>query len=326
MPMRKPLLRLTFRQLQVFEAVCEARSYSRAADIMALTQPAVSLQVRQLEEVVGAPLFSYLNRTLYLTEAGEALRQTGRDLFARLGSLDMQLSDLRGALHGQLRLGVESSAQYLAPHLFSQFRRSLPQVDLALTVGNHTRVLRRLTENREDVALMSGVPSGADLEFLPLLDNAIVAVARPGHTLAGRKGLSLRELTAYPLLVREPGSGTRQACEDYLKQKRAHFAEQLEIGAFEAQREAVRAGLGLALLPRQAIRSDLVAGSLVELDVAELPLRRSWCVVHPRGKPLSPVAQAFVDYLRSQRSLINALGIALEPAATVAPDARPAVD
>ena len=326
MPMRKPLMRLTFRQLQVFEAVCEARSYSRAADIMALTQPAVSLQVRQLEEVVGAPLFNYVNRTLYLTEAGEALRQTGRDLFARLGSLDMQLSDLRGALHGQLRLGVESSAQYLAPHLFSQFRNSHPQVDLALTVGNHARVLRRLTENREDVALMSGVPSGSDLDFLPLLDNAIVAVARPGHALAGRHDLSLRDLTAYPLLVREVGSGTRQACEDYLKQKRAHFAEQLEIGAFEAQREAVRAGLGLALLPRQAIRSDLAAGSLVELDVADLPLRRSWCVVQVRGKPLSPVAQAFVDYLRGQRSLINALGIALEPAAGAGPGARPAAD
>ena len=161
--MRKPLMRITLRQLQVFEAVCETRSYSRAADVMALTQPAVSLQIRQLEELLGQPLFEYSGRTLYLTEAADALLRAGQDIFGRLNSLDMQLSNLLGSLHGQLRLGVETSAQYLTPHLFAAFKQQHPEVSVHLCVGNHDHMLRRLSENRDEIMIMSLVPSDRDL-------------------------------------------------------------------------------------------------------------------------------------------------------------------
>ncbi|KFX70960.1 LysR family transcriptional regulator [Pseudomonas taeanensis MS-3] len=305
--MRKSLMRMTLRQLQVFRSVCEQRSYSRAAEEMSLTQPAVSLQIRQLEELVGQPLFDYVGKKLYLTDAAEALQRAGADIFGRLESLDMQLADLQGSLQGQLSLAVESSAQYFIPHLFAAFRREYPEVSLQLVVVNHAQAIKRLSANRDDLLIMSQVPADMALEFLPFLNNPIIAVAPQAHPLCAREPLSLQELTSWPLLVRETGSGTRKACEEYCHQKRAHFAQTLEVGSLEGQREGVLAGLGLALLPRHAVRRELQEGLLRELPVSELPLLRSWCVVHPRGKHLSPVAQAFFNFVRNQRSQINAL-------------------
>lgn len=317
--MRKGLMRMTLRQLQVFNAVCVCRSYSRAAEQMALTQPAVSLQIRQLEELLGQPLFEYVGRTLYLTEAAEALRRASGDIFDRLESLDMQLSDLLGSLQGQLSLAVESSAKYVAPHLFAAFREQHPEVGLQLTVANRAQVLRRLTDNRDDLVIMSMVPSEPALDFLPFLNNPIVAVAAPEHPLCAADRLALQALEGYPLLVRENGSGTRKACEEFFAQRRAHFAQTVEVASFEAQKEAVRAGLGLALLPRHAVSLELAVGALHELPVEELPLYRSWCVVNLRGKRLSPVAQAFVAFIRDQRPRISALAARFEGSTPVPP-------
>jgi len=274
---------------------------------VALTQPAVSLQIRQLEELLGQPLFEYTGKKLYLTEAAEALKRTSEDIFGRLESLDMQLSTLQGSLQGQLKLAVESSAKYFAPHLFAMFRESHPEVSLQLVVVDHTQALQRLSANRDDLLLISQVPTDMDLEFLPFLDNAIIAVAPADHPLCQRSHLQLQDLTAWPLLIREPGSGTRRATERYCDQKRAHFPLTMELGSLEAQREGVLAGLGLALLPRHAVLRELERGALRELPVAELPLMRSWCLVHPRGKYLSPVAQTFFAFARSERQRINAL-------------------
>ena len=305
--MRKSLMRMTLRQLQVFGAVCESRSYSRAAEEMALTQPAVSLQIRQLEELVGQPLFEYVGKKLYLTEAAEALKRASSDIFARLDSLDMQLTDLQGSLQGQLNLAVESSAKYFVPHLFAAFRRQHPDVSLQLSVVNRAQVIKRLSDNRDDLVIMSLMPSEVALEFLPFLNNPIVAVAPPEHPLCQASRLSLQDLAAYPLLVREPGSGTRKACEEYFQQKRAHFAQTVQIASLDALREAVIAGLGVALLPRHAVTLELTHGLLRELPVDELPLYRSWCVAHARGKRLSPVAQSFFAFIRDQRAQVSAL-------------------
>lgn len=305
--MRKSLMRMTLRQIQVFRSVCQQRSYSRAAEEMSLTQPAVSLQIRQLEELIGQPLFDYVGKKLYLTDAAEALRKASDDIFARLESLDMQLTNLQGSLQGQLSLAVESSAKYFVPHLFAAFRRDFPEVSLQLVVVNHQQAIKRLSTNRDDLLIMSQVPTDMALEFLPFLNNPIIAVAPPDHPLCKGKKLSLEDLTKWPLLIREQGSGTRKACEEYYNQKRAHFAHTLEVGSMEGQREGVLAGLGIAMLPRHAVLRELACGALKELPVTELPLVRSWCVVHPRGKYLSPVAQAFFGFVRGQRSQISLL-------------------
>lgn len=305
--MRKSLMRMTLRQLRIFNEVCDLRSYSRAAEEMSLTQPAISLQIRQLEELVGQPLFEYVGKKLYLTEAAEALRGASRDIFGRLENFDMQLSDMQGSLQGQLKLAIESSAKYFVPHLFAAFRRQYPEVMLSLTVVNRAQVIRRLSDNRDDLVVMSMVPQDMGLEFLPFLNNPIVAVAPSDHPLAAAPRLTLKDLEAYTLVVREQGSGTRRACEEYLKEKRVHFAQTLEVSSAEAQRECVVAGLGVALLTRHALALEIATGTLRELPVAELPLYRSWCVAHAREKRLSPVAHAFLAFIRNERAQISEL-------------------
>ena len=305
--MRKSLMRITFRQLQVFNEVCDLRSYSRAAEEMSLTQPAVSLQIRQLEELVGQPLFDYVGKKLYMTEAAEALQRASRDIFDRLENLDMQLSDLLGSLQGQLKLAVESSAKYFVPHLFAAFKRLHPEVNLQLTVVNRAQAVRRLSDNRDDLVIMSMVPLDMGLEFLPFLNNPIIAVAPPDHPLSQRESLQLQELEPFTLLMREQGSGTRRACEEYFKDKRVHFKQTLEVASTDAQRECAVAGLGVALLTRHAVSLELATGLLRELPVEELPLYRSWCVVQAKAKRLSPVAHAFVGFIRSERQQISAL-------------------
>jgi len=306
--MRKSLMRITLRQLQVFAAVCDNRSYSRAAEEMALSQPAVSLQIRQLESLIGQPLFDYIGKKLYLTSAAETLKRASADIFQRLENLDMQLSDLQGSLQGQLNLAVESSAKYFVPHLFAAFKRQHPEVSLHLTVVNRAQLIKRLSDNRDDLVIMSLLPPDMALEFLPFLNNPIVALAPPEHPLCSAAQLTLKDLEAYPLLIREAGSGTRKACEEYFQQKRAHFAQTQEVASLDALKECVIAGLGLALLPRHAVSLELASGLLRELPVEELPLYRSWCLVHARGKRLSPVAQAFQAFIRAERAQISALG------------------
>ncbi|MBA1241506.1 LysR family transcriptional regulator [Pseudomonas japonica] len=305
--MRKSLMRITLRQLRVFNEVCDLRSFSRAAEEMSLTQPAVSLQIRQLEEVIGQPLFDYVGKKLYLTEAAEALQGASRDIFGRLESFDMQLSDLQGSLQGQLKLAVESSAKYFLPHLFAAFKRKHPEVSLVLSVVNRAQALRRLSDNRDDLLIMSMVPQDMDLEFLPFLTNDIIAVAPVGHPLAQERELRLQALEPWPLLIREAGSGTRMACEVFLKEKRVHFGQTLEVGSAEAQKEAVVAGLGVALLSRHAVIGELRSGALRELAVAELPLRRSWCLVRAKARRPSPVAAAFLAFIREERAQLSSL-------------------
>jgi DNA-binding transcriptional LysR family regulator len=298
---------MTLRQLRIFNEVCDLRSYSRAAEEMSLTQPAVSLQIRQLEELVGQPLFEYVGKKLYLTEAAEALQKASRDIFGRLENLDMQLSDMQGSLQGQLKLAIESSCKYFMPHLFAAFKQRYPEVMLNLTVVNRAQVIKRLSDNRDDLVVMTMVPQDMGLEFLPFLNNPIVAVARADHPLSAMEQLSLKDLEPYSLVIREPGSGTRKACEEYFKDKRVHFAQTMEVSSAEAQRECVVAGLGIAVLTRHALSLELATGTLKELPVTELPLYRSWCVVQGQAKRLSPVAHAFLAFIRSERTQISQL-------------------
>jgi DNA-binding transcriptional LysR family regulator len=298
---------MTLRQLQVFQAVCRNQSFSRAAEEMTLTQSAVSQQVRQLEEQVGQPLFEYVGRKLYLTEAATSLLSASEDIFARLESLDMSLSTLQGSLRGELRLAVVSSIQYLTPHLLAAFRQRYPDVTFRLEVASRGQVIQRLRDNMDDVVLMGLVPVDRALEFFPFLDNPIIAVANPRHPLAGRPRLALVEMEQAAVLQREPGSGTRKASDDFMQEKRIHLQEQMQMGSCESQIQGAVVGLGLALVSAHAAAPFLRNGELVRLDFTELPLFRSWCAVHARGKRLSPVAQAFLDHLRTERAQIRML-------------------
>ncbi len=312
--MRKTLLRMTLRQLQVFRAVCSCHSFSRAAEEMALTQSAVSQQIRQLEEQVDQPLFEYVGRKLYLTEAATSLLAASEDIFARLESLDMSLSNLQGSLQGELRLAVVSSIQYLTPHLLAAFRERYPDVSFRLEIATRGQVIQRLRDNLDDVVLMGLVPEDRALEFFPFLNNPIIAVASPQHSLAGRSALTLAEIENATVLQREPGSGTRKASDDFLQEKRVHLQQSMQLGSSESLIQGAIAGLGIAMVSGHAASPFIRSGDLVRLDFTELPLLRSWCAVHARGKRLSPVAQAFLEFLRSERAKIRTLAERFETA------------
>lgn len=291
------LNRLTLRQIQVFLAVARLNGYSKAAEELALTQPAVSAQIRQLEELIGEPVFDYLGKQLYLTPVGAALQRAGRDLLQRLVSLEMELAELRGVMQGALAIAVESSAQYFMPATLATFCAQHPAVTVALEVINHSDALRRLSENLDDLVVMGQVPADRALTFIPFRDNELVAVAAPAHPLCGERDIPLLRFAEETLLTREPGSGTRKAFDSYCQQQSVLFPHRQQLGSLEAVKRGVSAGLGVAVLPFEACAAELHNGDLLELAVLGLPLRRSWCAVYPRGKNLTPVAEAFLKHL-----------------------------
>lgn len=291
------LNRLTLRQIQVFLAVARLSSYSKAAEELALTQPAVSAQIRQLEEVIGEPVFDYLGKQLYLTPIGAAVQRAGRDLLQRLIGLEMELAELRGVMEGTLAIAVESSAQYFMPAAIAAFCAEHSSVQIALDVINHSEALRRLRENIDDLVVMGQVPHDRALTFVPFRDNELIAVSSAQHRLARQRDIPLLQLAEEVLLVREPGSGTRKAFEAYCQQQSVLFSKMQQLGSLEAVKQGVSAGIGVAVLPREACQRAIQTGELIELDVRGLPLRRSWCAVYPRGKNLTPVAAAFLSHL-----------------------------
>jgi DNA-binding transcriptional LysR family regulator len=291
------LNRLTLRQIQVFLTVARLSSYSKAAEELALTQPAVSAQIRQLEDVLGERVFDYLGKQLYLTPEGAALQRAGRDVMQRLVALEMEIAELRGVMQGTLTLAIESSAQHFMPVELAAFCAEHPAVTIALEVVNHSAALHRLRENFDDLVVMGQVPTDRALSFIPFRDNELVAVAAATHRFATAGEITLLQLAEEMLLVREAGSGTRKAFESYCLQQSVLFPRRQQLGSLEAIKQGVRAGLGVAVLPREVCARELHDGELAALNVRGLPLRRSWCAVYPRGKNLTPVASAFLKHL-----------------------------
>ena len=296
------LQRLTLRQIDVFLAVCQQRSYSRAAEQLALTQPAVSSQIRSLEELVREPLFDYIGRQVYLTAAGEVVEKAARELRQRLVHLEIELAEMHGRLSGTLNIAIETSADYLLPRYIRRFRSLHPDVDVVLHVENHQRLLARLQDNLDDLAVLTRVPGDRDLTFTPFAEHQLVAVTTPDHPLAGKTDISLPELLAYPLLSREPGSGSAQIFEEFCQQQSCVIKHRRQLGSNQVILHTLLAGPGsgeYAVLPRQMIDPASDRGLLIPLAVGSMPIRRSWCSAYPRGKHLNPLAEAFLKTLHA---------------------------
>ena len=290
--------RLTFRQLQVFLVVHELRSYSKAGAQLGLTQPAVSSQMRQIEEALGLPLFDYVGRRLYSTAAGERLATASTAIFTELERLQTELAALHGAVAGELRLVAVSTAQYVVPYLLRAFLNVYPLVSVTVRVVNRATAIQRLEENRDDLVIMGLVPQDKPFASMPFLDNELVPVVPAGHPLLKRANVAVEDFLASQLLVREAGSGSRLALEVHCREQRLALHPAMELGSNDAVKHAVIAGLGVAVLPRLSILPELQLGSLHVLTLAGFPLRRSWCVVYPLAKHPTPAMRAFIDYVR----------------------------
>ena len=290
--------RLSLRQLQAFQAVYQLQSFSRAGELLGMTQPAVSSQIRQLEKAANAQLFEYIGRKLYCTAAGERVALTINKVFSELDSLQNDLATLEGVVAGELKLVAVNTAQYIIPYLLRPFVSLHPQIHINLKIVNRATALRGLNENTDDLVVMGLVPHDKPLTSLPFLDNELVAVVPDGHPLIRKNKPQLKDFFESTLLLREAGSGSRLAIEKFCQEHKVNLQSAMVLGSNEALKHAVMAGLGIAILPRLSILSELSNGQLHIIELPGFPLKRSWCLVYPHAKHPTPTMRAFIDFIQ----------------------------
>lgn len=291
------MLHVTLRQLKVFESVARHLSYSRAADELHLTQPAVSMQIKQLEDNISLPLFEQLGKRIYLTDAGHELYQYSRAIAQQLSDMEVALDELKGMERGKLNIAVVTTANYFAPHLLAKFCQRYSGVTVSLNVSNRETVLKQLADNLIDLAIMGQPPENLDIDSESFMENPLVVVAPPDHPLCKERDIPVKRLATETFLVRESGSGTRSAMERFFAAHEIKINKGMETDTTEAIKQAVQAGMGLGIMSRHTVELELETKRLKILDVQGFPIVRYWHVVNRKNKRLSSVANAFKEFL-----------------------------
>jgi len=299
------MLHITLRQLKVFESVARNLSYSGAASELHLTQPAVSMQIKQLEDNIDLPLFEQLGKRIYLTEAGKELYQYSRAISQQLSDMEVALDELKGMERGKLNISVVTTANYFAPHLLAKFCQRYKGVTVSLNVSNREAVLRQLNDNLIDLAIMGQPPGNLDIDSQSFMENPLVVVAPPNHPLCQEKNIAVKKLAKEIFLVRESGSGTRDAMERFFTTHKINLNKGMETDTTEAIKQAVQAGMGLGIMSKHTVELELETNRLKILDIQDFPIMRYWHVVNRKNKRLSSVANTFRDFLlRAAQSLL----------------------
>src|SRR5690606_33085767 len=287
----------TLRQLKVFETVARHLSFSRAAEELHLTQPAVSTQVKTLDEHAGLALFEQLGKKIYLTPGGAELLQFSRVIIEQFQEAENAMTHFKGITGGKLNVAVISAGDYFFPRLLVEFARRHQGVTLNLSVHNRDGLLNQLANNLTDIAIMVRPSLDMDTDIEAFAPHPYVIVAPPDHHLVSKKNISIQTLMREPFVVREKGSDTWNSMEDGFGGKLTDLNIAMEIRSTETIKQAVIAGMGLAFLSAHTISLELQAGSLAVLDVEDFPVMLNWYVVHRKHKRLPPVAQAFKEFL-----------------------------
>jgi len=296
----------TFRQFQVFETIYRLGSFTRAAEELFLTQPTVSMQIKKLSEAIGLPLFEHVGRNIEPTEAGKELYVACRSMFETLANLEMKVSDMKGLKRGRLRMGVISTAKYLAPEMLGEFSQIYQGIDLSLKVTNRESIIRRIRANEDDLYIMGQAPEGElEVESFSFAPNPLVVMAPRNHPLVGKKNIDLEEVAKEPFIIREPGSGIRDAMFKAFDAAGVRPRIRMEIGNSEAIKHAVAGGLGLSVLSLHTLSLEGIDGPVAVLDVEGFPILRDWYIVYPKGKELSLVAQTFLDFVIDSEETIR---------------------
>ena len=290
----------TLHQLQIFEAIAQYGSFTRAAEELFLTQPTVSQQMKQLTKAIGVPLYEQIGKRIYLTDAGKAVLEVGRDISQRFNDLEMTLADIKGLKQGNLKLAAITTAKYFVPRILGTFRQRYPGINISLQIANRQQILDRLANNLDDLYFIGQPPDNLEINLRHFLDNPLVVIAPRNHPLAQEKLISLERLIEEPLIMRESGSGTRMAVESFFAENRLKMLVEMEIGSNEAIKQAIVGGLGLSILSRHSLALEGPQGPLVVLDVDGFPIQKHWYVIYSSNKKLSIVAQTFLDYLLTE--------------------------
>lgn len=305
----------TLRQLKVFEAVARLSSFSRAAEELHLTQPAVSTQVRKLEDHAGLPLFEQLGKKIHLTPAGAELLQCSREIIQKFQEAEEAMAQFKGVAGGRLKVSVISAGDYFFPSLLVEFAQRHPGVTLDFDVCNREELLGRLDANQTDLAVMVRPPEDLDTVAEPFAPHPYVIVAAPAHALARARRIPVARIASEPFVVREHGSDTWNSMREGFGAALSEVNIAMEIRSTETIKQAVAAGMGVSFLSAHTISRELRSGSLAVLDVQGFPLMLNWYVVHRRTKRLPPVAQAFKAFLMKDGGRLIHRTLGLRPGA-----------
>lgn len=289
----------TLIQLRVFETVTRHENCTRAAETLHMAQPTVSVHLRKLTDTVGVTLLEYVGKKVRLTAAGEKVYAACQSLFGTFAELDEAIADIRGLKSGKLRIATTTAGEYLLPPLLAAFLKHHPGIEVSLGVSSREAVLKRLSENADDLYLLTNAPETDAVEAHAILPNPLIALARSDHPLAREKDIAFERFARESLLVRERGSATSLAVDRLFTERRLQPVVRMELGSNEAIKEAIIAGLGVSLMYRYACGFDLDNG-LVVLDVCGLEQNGNWHLVHPLATQLSCVAQTFLSFARTE--------------------------
>jgi len=286
-------MNITIRQLQIFESVAKFLSYTRASEALYLSQPAVSMQIKQLETELEMPLFERMGKTLYLTDTGVELLNYARTISQQLIELDSVMKEMRGSQRGRLTIAVASTANSFALKILGEFYKKFAGTTINLDVTNRESLLKHLNDNTVDMVIMGQPPEGMDVDATPFLANPLVVIAPKGHLLEGQKAIPLSVLQQETFIMREHGSGTRIAMERFFEENGYSISSVMEMSSNEAINQAVEAGLGLGIVSYHTLEWGLALERLAVLDVESFPIMRHWYLVHRKSKRLTALSSAF---------------------------------
>lgn len=292
-------MHFTYKQLKTLLALSRYGSLTAAAEQLHVTQPTVSIQLKELTEQVGLPLYEVISKKVYLTEMGEKLAATALQMESAWEAFEQAVAETKGLQKGRLKVSVVSTAKYFMPRLLGNFCKKFPEVDLQLEVLNRDGVVKRLENNEDDLYIMSRPPEHLTLVDHVIRDNPLYVIAPTGHPLEGRANIDPTQLRDERFIFREVGSGTRMAVDEHIKLHKLNWRVKLVLGNNEAIRESVSAGLGLAVLSSFALPKSPEQAGLCLLDVEHFPIESRWHAVYPKGRQLTPLTQTFLNDLLS---------------------------
>ncbi|MDQ7059216.1 MAG: LysR family transcriptional regulator [Ghiorsea sp.] len=293
-------MNISIKQLSILESIIENQSYTAASKAMFMTQPAISMQVKKLEEQVGLPLFEREGKHVVPTQAGQELLFYAKNIRQQLEEAAEVMEELKGLKRGKLHLTMASTANYFAPQLIAAFKHEFPQADITLDATNRSGLVEAVENNRTDMAIMGKPPSGHHLKGIPFIDNPLVVIAAPSHPMVDKQPILLADLADEPFIVRESASGTRIAVERFFDQHGLELIAGMEMNRSEAIKQAVMAELGLGIVSLHTIEMELALKRLVVLEVEDFPIKRQWHIVYREGKRFAAIPEAFKTFVLEQ--------------------------
>jgi len=287
----------TFHQLKIFAEVAKCASITKAAESLHMSQPAVSIQIKQLQQAIDIQLIEIIGKKLYLTEAGERLYSMQQTIQEHTDAFEAYTSELKGGLTGNLSISAASTAKYFLPYLLGAFQKKYPKVKITLKVTNRNEVLQHLYNNEFQLAILTQLPDDPSIIATPFLDNPLVMACPPNHPLSNKTSLTLQNIKDEPFIFREPGSGTRMVMERLLQKADIEPNIAMELGTNEAVKQAIMAGIGISLISYLSMYSELNTGKIDILQVKTFPVKTRWHTLYRKNKVITRVLKNFLDFL-----------------------------